>query len=293
MTAPASTTSQDPASAAYVRVVRPPAGANFNFRELNEFRDLFFSLAGRSIRSRYKQTVGGMLWATMPPLVTAFVFTMIFSRLAALPSGGVPYPLLVLSGIVPWLLFANCLSGTAGSIVSHASMIRKIWFPRVIVPVSACIAALFDFLIALVMFFVILLYFIIVKDFEASPVLRLLLIPPLMVMGVMTALGLGFWLAAINVWFRDVQRAIPFILQIGVFISPVGFSTAVVPDAWRWVYALNPMATVIDGFRWSLVQGGHALDTFEIGISLAVTAVLFLSGFLFFNRVERTFADVI
>lgn len=278
---------------AIIRHIRPARGLSFELRDIAEFRELFLTLASRSIRARYKQTVGGILWATAPPLVTGFVFTMIFSRLAQLPSDGVPYLLLVLSGVVPWMLFANCLSGTASSIVGHAAIIRKIWFPRVIVPVSSCIAALFDFAIAFAAFLLILLYFVLFRDFDAPSALRLLVLPPLVLMGATAALGLGFWFAALNATFRDVQRAIPFILQIGVFISPVGFSTALIPDGWRWVYSINPMATVIDGFRWALVDGGHALGLFEILVSIVVTGLLFVSGLLFFNRLERTFADVI
>ena len=256
------------------------------WRDLWRYRELLGFLAWRDITVRYKQTVLGAAWALLQPAITLVVFTFVFGHLAHMPSGDVPYPLLVMAGLLPWQLFANALSSASGSLVSNTHLISKVYFPRLVVPLSALAVALIDF------FIVGLLYLALCAWWNFWPDWRVLLLPLFTLLGLLAALGAGLWLTALTVRFRDFRFIVPFLLQLGVFLSPVGFSTSTVPN-WRLLFSVNPMVAVIDGFRWCLLQGHQPCYLPGLLIGVGVTAALVASGLWYFRRTERGFADVI
>ena len=256
------------------------------WRDLWRYRELLGFLAWRDLQVRYKQTVLGAAWALLQPAITLVVFTFVFGRLAHMPSGDVPYPLLVMAGLLPWQLFANALSSASGSLVSNTHLISKVYFPRLVVPLSALAVALVDFLI------VGLLYVTLCAWWSFWPDWRVLLLPLFTLLGLLAALGAGLWLTALTVRFRDFRFIVPFLLQLGVFLSPVGFSTTTLPN-WRVLFSLNPMVAVIDGFRWCLLRGHQPFYLPGFLIGLGVTAALLASGLWYFRRTERSFADEI
>jgi len=256
------------------------------WRDLWRYRELLGFLAWRDIMVRYKQTVLGAAWALLQPAITLVVFTFVFGRLARMPSGAVPYPLLVMAGLLPWQLFANALSSASGSLVSNTHLISKVYFPRLVVPLSALAVALVDFVIVSV------LYAALCAWWSFWPDWRIVALPLFILLGLLAALGAGLWLTALTVRFRDFRFIVPFLLQLGVFLSPVGFSTSTVPS-WRLLFSFNPMVAVIDGFRWCLLQGTQPLYVPGLLIGLGVTAALLASGLWYFRHTERGFADVI
>lgn len=254
--------------------------------DLWRFRELLGFLAWRDIKVRYKQTVLGAAWALLQPGITLVVFTFVFGKLATMPSGGVPYPLLVMAGLLPWQLFANSLSNASGSLVSNTHLISKVYFPRLIVPLASVTVALVDFA------FVAVLYGALCVWFNYLPDARVLLAPVFLLCALLAALGAGLWLTALTVRFRDFRFIVPFLIQLGVFLSPVGFSSANLPN-WRLLYSLNPMVGAIDGFRWCLLGDAQSLWWPGQALGLGVTALLLLSGLWYFRKTERSFADVI
>jgi lipopolysaccharide transport system permease protein len=254
--------------------------------DLWRFRELLGFLAWRDIKVRYKQTALGVAWALIQPAVTLAVFTFIFGKLANMPAGGVPYPLLVLCGLLPWQLFASAFGNASSSLVSNTHLISKVYFPRLIVPLASVAVALVDFCIVLLLLAVMFAWWHFVPDW------RLLVAPLFVILTLVTAIGTGLWLTALTVKYRDFRFVVPFLLQVGLFLSPVGFSSTNLPN-WRLVYSLNPMVGAIDGFRWCLLRGEPALDPLNLGISVAMAALLLLSGVWYFRRTERTFADII
>ena len=269
------------------QVIRPPRGLALGLGELWAYRELAAALAIRNILARYKQTAVGVGWAVLRPVITMVVFTFVFHRLADLPAdGGVPYALLALAGVLPWQLFSQSITGSVTSMVVSSAMIKKVYFPRLVVPLSACATALIDVLIGLVVLGVMMVCY------QHPVTWRLAMLPVWLVLSLIAAMGPGLWLSALNVRFRDVGHIVPFLLSVGMFLSPVGYSASQVPDAWRWAYALNPMVGVIDGFRWSLLGVGE-LDPATLAISLGVAAVLLVTGVIFFQTSQRAFADVI
>jgi len=256
------------------------------WRDLWRYRELLGFLAWRDVKIRYKQTVLGVLWALIQPAVTLAVFTFIFGKLAAMPSGGVPYPLLVLCGLLPWQLFAAAFSNASGSLVANTHLISKVYFPRLIVPLSSVAVALIDFVVMLGLLAALFAWWQFVPDW------RVLLLPLFIGFTLLTAIGTGLWLTALTVKYRDFRFIVPFLLQIGLFLSPVGFSSTNLPN-WRHLYALNPMVGAIDGFRWCLLHGEPALDPLTLAISVGMTGLLLVSGLWYFRRTERTFADLI
>jgi lipopolysaccharide transport system permease protein len=256
-------------------------------RDLWKYRELFYFLAWRDIVVRYKQTEIGVLWAVLRPILTTIVFVFVFSRLAKMPSGGVPYPLLVFSAMLPWQFFASALTESSNSLILNANMISKVYFPRLVVPASAIIVALADFLISLVILAAMMLWY------EVIPTWRILLLPVFTAIAFFAACGAGFWLAALNVEYRDFRYVIPFIVQFGLYVSPVGFSSAVVPHKWRLLYSMNPMVGVIDGFRWAITGVGSLIDWLGFAVSLLLIALITATGFWYFRKTERAFADVI
>lgn len=261
------------------------------WRDLWRYRELFGFLAWRDVLIRYKQTVVGVLWAVIQPVMTMIVFTIIFGKLAAFPSGGVPYPLLVFAAMLPWQFFSNALNGASNSLIGNAGLISKVYFPRMIVPASAVVVALVDFAINLVFLAVIMAWY------QYLPTLRILWLPVFTLVAFAAALGVGLWITALNVKYRDFKYVLPFIVQFGLYISPVGFSSDVVRGKFgEWVfmlYSLNPMVGVIDGFRWAILAGDVQPYWPAFTVSVVLVAITLASGIWFFRKTERTFADII
>ncbi len=255
--------------------------------DLWKYRELFFFLSWRDILVRYKQTLIGVLWAVLRPILTTVVFVFVFSRLAKMPSEGVPYPLLVFAAMLPWQFFASALTEASNSLIGNANMISKIYFPRLIMPVSAVIVALVDFLISLVILGVVM------AIYQVVPTWRLLAMIPLTGIAFLAAFGAGLWLAALNVEYRDFRYVLPFIVQFGLYASPVGFSSSVVPEKWRLLYSLNPIVGVIDGFRWSVTGVSSFFYWPGFLVSLGLVFLITASGIWYFRKTERAFADVI
>jgi len=268
-------------------VIEPGRSEQNYWRDLWRYRELFWFLSWRDILVRYKQTVIGIAWSVLRPLLTMAVFTFIFGRLAKLPSGGVPYPLLVFAAMMPWQFFSNSLSESGNSLVGNANMISKIYFPRVVLPASTVIVSLVDFAISLVLFAGLMLWYRFVPDW------KIVLLPAFLLLAFLASFGFGLWVAALNVKYRDFRFIVPFMVQFGLYISPVGFSSGVVPERWRLLYSLNPMVGVIDGFRYCVFGGQSAIYWPGFALSVALTGLVFATGLIYFRRTEKTFADVI
>ena len=258
------------------------------WKDLWRYRELFYFLAWRDILVRYKQTAIGVTWALIRPLLTMIVFTVVFGNIAKLPSeGNAPYPILVFSAMLPWQFFANALSECSDSLLSNSNLISKVYFPRLIVPASAVIVSFVDFLISGLILLALMVWY----DFVPS--WRILTLPLFIFIAFAAAIGGGLWLAALNVQYRDFRYIVPFIVQFGLYISPVGFSSTIVPAKWRFLYSLNPMVGVIDGFRWAILGGDTNLYWSGFLLSIAIVAGLVISGIWYFRKMERTFADII
>jgi len=269
-------------------VIEPGKSSKQYWRDLWRYRGLFYFLAWRDILVRYKQTVIGVAWSVIRPFLTMVIFTVIFGRLANFPSeGSAPYPVMVFAAMLPWQLFANALAETSNSLISNASMISKVYFPRLIVPTSAVIVGLVDFLISFGLLALIMAWY------QFVPSWRIAALPFFLLLGLVTALGAGVWLAALNVKYRDFRYIVPFMIQFGLYISPVGFSSSVIPEKWRLLYSLNPMVGVIDGFRWALLGKESALYVPGLLLSVGLALAILIFGIRYFRSTERTFADVI
>lgn len=268
-------------------IIEAGRGEQRYWRDLWAYRDLFYFLAWRDVLVRYKQTTIGILWALVRPLMTMLVFTLVFSKLAKLPSGSAPYPILVFAALLPWQFFSNALTEAGNSLIANSNMISKVYFPRLVIPTSAVIVSFVDFLIS----FVILLG--LMAWFEYMPDWHILMLPLFVLMAFAAALGAGLWIAALNVKYRDFRYIIPFVVQIGLYVSPVGFSSAIVPEEWRLIYSLNPMVGVIDGFRWAIMRGETQMYWPGFLLSLVLVSCVLLTGIYYFRKTEKTFADVI
>jgi lipopolysaccharide transport system permease protein len=276
------------ASSERVLILEPGRADRNYWFDLWHYRELFAILAWRDVSVRYKQTVIGIAWAVVRPVLTMVVFTIIFGKLAKLPSdGGVPYPILVFVGMLPWFLFSSILAEASNSLIGNANLISKVYFPRLIIPASTGVVALIDFAINLVILFAIMVWYGFVPNWQIA------FLPAFIVLAVLASLGPALWITALNVKYRDFRYIIPFIVQFGLYVSPVGFSSAVVPDAWRFWYSLNPIVGVIDGFRWCLFGGESQIYMPGFLASLGVIAFFLWFGVRYFRRTERTFADVI
>ena len=253
--------------------------------ELWAYRELLWFLVWRDLKVRYKQTVFGALWAILQPVLLMVVFSLFLGRVSGLGAAGVPYPVFVFVGLVPWTLFAQSLIGSSNSLVESANLIQKVYFPRLLLPLAAVVSYLLDFAIAMVVLVALMLYSGIALSFAALWIL------PLSILALAGAVGVGVWLSAVNVRYRDVRYAIPFLVQVWLFASPVAYDSALVPAEWRPIYQLNPMTGVVEGFRWALL-GAAEPPIASIVLSAAATAIVLISGLLYFRRVERTFADV-
>jgi lipopolysaccharide transport system permease protein len=272
----------------HVLVLEPGRAERHYWRDLWTYRELFAILAWRDVAVRYKQTVIGVAWAVVRPFLTMVVFTVVFGRLARLPSeGGAPYPVMVFAGMLPWFLFSTILSEASNSLVGNANLVGKVYFPRLIIPVSSSLVALVDFAINLAILCGLMLWY------RWVPGPQILLLPAFVALAMLASLGPAFLITALNVKYRDFRYVIPFIVQFGLYISPVGFSSAIVPERWRFWYSLNPVVGVIDGFRWCVLGGDSALYVPGFVLSLAVIAVFLCLGVRYFRRTERAFADLI
>jgi lipopolysaccharide transport system permease protein len=257
------------------------------WKDLWRYRELFYFLAWRDILVRYKQTVIGIAWALIRPFLTMIVFTIVFGKIANLPSDGAPYPILVFAAMLPWQFFANALSECSSSLISNANLISKVYFPRLVVPASAVIVSFVDFMISGIILLGLMAWY----DFVPS--WRIVMLPLFIAIAFAAAMGAGLWLAALNVQYRDFRYIVPFIVQFGLYISPVGFSSSVVPEEWRLLYSVNPMVGVIDGFRWAILGNESHLYVPGFALSLALVGIFLVTGILYFRKMERTFADVI
>lgn len=236
---------------------------------------------------RYKQTVIGIAWAVIRPLLTMIILTIIFGKIAKLPSEGVPYPILVFAAMLPWQFFSNALSEAGNSLIGNANLISKIYFPRLIIPTSAVVTSFIDFLISGIILAGLMVWY------QFVPGWRILSLPIFIIIAFAAAMGAGLWLTALNVKYRDFRYVIPFIVQVGLYISPVGFSSSIVPDKWRLLYSINPMVGVIDGFRWALLGGKSAIYWPGFLLSIAVVGIVLVTGIIYFRKTEKTFADII
>ena len=255
--------------------------------DLWRYRELFFFLAWRDLLVRYKQTVVGVSWSIIRPLLTMLILSVVFGKLSKMPSGGSPYPLLVLCGMLPWNFFSTAISDSGNSMVANSNLISKIYFPRIIIGVSSVITSFVDFLISALLMVGLMFWY------RFVPHVSVLLLPLFALLAFGASVGAGLWIAALMVKYRDLRFVVPFIAQFGLYLSPVGFQSAIVPDRLRLLYSLNPIVGIIDGFRWSLLGGQNRLYLPALAISIIEVAALFISGVLYFRRMERTFADVI
>jgi lipopolysaccharide transport system permease protein len=283
-------TPKDRASRALEHVLVLEAGRaeRHYWRDLWTYRELFAILAWRDLAVRYKQTAIGVAWAVIRPTLTMLIFTVMFSRLAKLPSeGNAPYSVMVLAGMLPWFLFSTILSEASNSLVANSNLIGKVYFPRLIVPSATIAVALVDFAITFVLLLLMMVWYGFLPDW------RIAFLPWFVLLGILASLGPALYITALNVKYRDFRYIIPFILQFGLYVSPVGFSSAVVPEKWRMLYSLNPVVGVIDGFRWCLLRGESKFYLPGFYLSLGVVVVFLLLGTWYFRRTERTFADLL
>ena len=268
-------------------LIQPSKGLfNFDLRELWQYKELLYFLIWKEVKVRYKQTIIGGAWAIIQPLLTMVIFTIIFGRLAKIPSDGMPYPVFTYTALLPWMLFAQALTRSGGSLVSNANLITKVYFPRLLVPLSAALAPIVDFIVS----FLILLGML--AWYGIPPTLGILALPFFLALTLVTAISVNLWLAPINVKYRDVAHTLPFLSQIWMYASPVVYPLSMIPEKWQFLYSINPMVGVIEGFRWALL-GKQSPNFMAMAISVIVVMALFLGGILYFKKMEQTFADVI
>ena len=270
-----------------VTVIRPSRGwVSLRLRELWEYRELLYFLTWRDIKVRYKQSVLGIAWAIIQPLTTMIIFSVIFGQLARLPSDGIPYPVFSYTALLPWNLFAGALTRSTTSVVGSANLVKKVYFPRLVIPLASTLAVLVDFVVAFVILVGLMLYY------GFAPTLTTLTLPLFTLLALATALAVGLWLSALNAQYRDVGHAIPFLVQAWMYASPVAYAASLIPERWRTLYALNPMVGVIEGFRWALLGTGQGPGSMLV-VSSVVTLLLLVSGAAYFRRMEKSFADVV
>ena len=272
----------------HVLVLEPNRVEKNYWADLWRYRELFFILAWRDISVRYKQTVIGVLWAILRPFLTMLVLTVIFGRVAKLPSDGqAPYALLVFAAMLPWSLFSTSLGEASNSLIANEKLISKVYFPRVIIPTATVVTALVDFLISFIILLGMMIYYQFLPDW------KILLLPLFIILALLASLGPGLWITALNVKYRDFRYVIPFIVQFGLYISPVGFSSSVIPEKWRLLYSLNPIVGVIDGFRWCILGGESQIYWPGFALSIIIVTFFLWLGVTSFRKMEKTFADLI
>lgn len=271
----------------HITVIEPSRGfLALNLKEVWVYRELLYFLIWRDVKVRYKQTFIGAAWAIIQPLTTMVIFTLLFKKIASMPSDGLPYPIFAYTALLPWNLFAHALTRSSASLVAQARLITKVYFPRLIVPLSGTVSGCVDFAIAFVILIGMMFWYGIVPGWAVVT------LPLFILLAMGAAFSVGLWLSALNVRYRDVHHGLPFIVQLWLFASPVAYPTSVLPEKWQLIYSLNPMAGVIEGFRWALLGKAHP-DFGVLAVSAMVTALLLFGGLIYFKRMERTFADVV
>jgi lipopolysaccharide transport system permease protein len=274
-------------SDSHLIVVKPSKGwTSLKLDELWEYRELLYFLTWRDLKVRYKQTVLGAAWAIIQPFFTMVVFSLFFGKLAKIPSDGIPYPIFAYAALVPWTFFANGLNNSSNSLVGSANLIKKVYFPRLVVPISSVISGGLDFVLAFIVLLGMMLFY------GIFPTVNIIWLPLLLVLAFVTALGVGLWLSAMNVQFRDVRSAVPFLTQFWLFATPIAYPSSLLSEPWRTLYGINPMVGVVEGFRWALLGTETAPGPIII-VSSLVAVMLLVSGAFFFRRMEKTFADVV
>ena len=267
--------------------IKPTKGwGSLNLRELWLYRELIYFLTWRDLKVRYKQTVLGAGWAILQPVLSMIVFSIFFGSLLNVPSEGVPYPIFSYAALLPWGVFAKALNDTGRSLVSNRAMLTKIYFPRMVIPLASVFSSLADFLIAFIVMLGLMLFY------RIAPTSNIWTLPLFLLLAVITALGVGLWLSAMNVLYRDIGYMIPYITQLWFYLTPIVYSSSEVPEQWQFFYALNPMVGVVEGFRWALLGTADAPDPM-IAVSATISVVIFISGMFYFRRMERTFADMV
>jgi lipopolysaccharide transport system permease protein len=268
-------------------VIKPSKGFVYlKLRELWEYRELLYFLTWRDIKVRYKQTALGAAWAIIQPFFTMLVFSLFFGKLAKVPSDGIPYPIFSFAALVPWTLFAHGLSQSSNSLVGSANLIQKVYFPRLVIPISSVLSGLVDFLLAFVVLLGMMWFY------GMAPTINVIWVPFLVLLALVAALGVGLWFSALNVEYRDIRYALPFITQFWMFTTPIAYPSSLLPEPWRTLYGLNPMVGVVEGFRWALLGTRTAPEPMIIASVLA-TLVILVGGAFYFRRMEKTFADII
>ena len=268
-------------------LIRPISGwVALNLRDLWEYRELLYFLVWRDLKVRYKQTVLGVAWVVIQPVFITLVFSVFFGRLVGVPSDGIPYPVFAFCGLLPWQLFAYAVTNASNSLVANDRLITKVYFPRLVIPLSAVLSGLVDFIFAFAVLLAMMAYY------GIFPTLALWTLPGFLLMAMASAVGVGLWLSAFNVEYRDVRYTLPFITQLWFFISPVAYPTSLVPEKWRFLYGLNPMTGVVEGFRWALLGTSQSPGAW-LGVSVVVTIALLIGGLYYFRRMEKNFADVV
>lgn len=270
-----------------IRIEAKKGWIALKLQELWEYKELLYFLIWRDVRVRYKQTALGAAWAIIQPLFTMIVFSVVFGRLAKLPTDGIPYPLAAFAALVPWTFFANGLAQGSDSLVGSANLIRKVYFPRLMIPIASVSAGLVDFSIAFVMLLGMMAYYGV-----HAPFAQMLFVIPMLLLALITSLGVGFWLSSLNVRFRDVKYTLPFLTQFWLYATPIAYSSTMVPEEWRPFYGLNPMVGVVEGFRWALL-GVNTAPGPMVAVSAIVSLAIFVSGAFYFRRMEKTFADTV
>ncbi len=269
----------------HIHISPPKKWIPVDLGELWNYRELLYSFTWRDVKIRYKQTALGFLWAIIQPLFMMLIFTVFFGRLAKIPSDGIPYPLFVLAALLPWTLFAEGITRSTSSMITNANIMTKVYFPRLIMPFSGVLSPLVDFVVSLSILVIMMAYY------GFIPTLNVIFLPLFILLALATSLGIGLWLSALNVKYRDFQYTIPFMIQLGLFASPVVYPASLVPESYRFLYGLNPMAGVIEGFRWALL--GTQMPGAMILVSVGVVIVLLISGAFYFRRMEQYYADVV
>lgn len=271
-----------------VLILEPGRSEKNYWADLWRYRELFIILAWRDISVRYKQTIIGILWAILRPFLAMIVFTIIFGRIAKLPSdGNAPYALMVFAAMLPWSLFSNALSETSNSLIGNANLIGKVYFPRIIIPMATLVTAFIDFIISIIILIGMMVYY------QFIPGWQIMLLPIFMILALLASLGPGLWVAALNVKYRDFRYVIPFVVQFGLYVSPVGFSSKIIPEGWRLFYSLNPAVGVIDGFRWCILGTESTIFLPGFFLSLVIIAFFLVFGLFRFRKAEKAFADII
>jgi lipopolysaccharide transport system permease protein len=275
-----------PATIPVLRIQPSRGWVALGLAELWEYRELLYFLTWRDVKVRYKQTALGAIWAILQPFLTMVVFSVFFGKLARIPSEGIPYPIFSFAALVPWTFFANGLNMSSASVVGSANMIKKLYFPRLVVPISSVLGGLVDFVLSFAVLVGMMLFF------KVTPTRSVMWLPALVVLALVTSLGVGVWLSALNVRFRDVRYTVPFLTQFWLFATPIAYPSSLLPEPWRTLYGLNPMAGVVEGFRWALLGTNTAPGPIII-VSSAAALVVLVSGLYYFRRMERTFADIV